>query len=162
MPISTRIRQIRLANGLSRREFADELGIPYSTLTNYENGTRTPSYDFLFKLLNRFDGTTMDYLLCLTDSPSQGNLSVGLCADTDKKKGLLGLLHAAGYSYYVDVEKNRYTLSEYPSEEDGPPVEVKQEEVEQLFEKLVEYTRFIASSLYKKAADRDSSAKKED
>lgn len=157
MGTSTRIRQIRVSNGFSRREFAEELGIPYSTLTNYENGTRTPPYALLLKIADYFR-TTVDYLLCKTDSPYTGDINVGLCADTDMKKGLSGFLHMAGFDYYVDTEKNRYTLSEYPDKDDGAPVDVKQEEIEQLYEKIVEFTRFAATSLYKKASERARSS----
>lgn len=46
----TIIKKLREERGITRQELSDTLRIPYSTLTSYENGTRTPPFDFLVKL----------------------------------------------------------------------------------------------------------------
>lgn len=53
--------------GYNRKQFAEELGIPYRTVTNYENGAREPGSDYLTKVAD-FCGCTTDWLLGLTDN----------------------------------------------------------------------------------------------
>lgn len=53
--IGTNIRRLRKAKGFTQRGFAEILGIPVSSYSNYENNNRTPSLDLLkeiAKLLN--------------------------------------------------------------------------------------------------------------
>lgn len=42
--IGTRIKKIRLEKGLTQKEVAERLNIPYSTYSNYENNNREPNY----------------------------------------------------------------------------------------------------------------------
>ena len=44
--------------------------MPYTTYVNYEKGTREPNSETLIALAKFFD-TSIDYLLCKTDSPSE-------------------------------------------------------------------------------------------
>ena len=61
-----RISELRTALGISMKEAAARLDMPYTTYVNYEKGTREPNSETLIKL-SRFFGTSIDYLLCLTD-----------------------------------------------------------------------------------------------
>ena len=107
MPTSTRIKEIREREGYSRKDFAKEYGIPYSTLTNYENGTRKPPYDLLLRMAEEF-GTTVDYLLCYTDSPKQKGGSAGLFGEVEMQRGLDILLKNIGFMFSVDGK--RYSI----------------------------------------------------
>ncbi len=67
MTFGERLTALRKENGYSRRnEFAEKLGIPSTTLRNYETDAREPGHAFLIqvsKLLN----VSIDYLLCNTE-----------------------------------------------------------------------------------------------
>ncbi|MCU5681279.1 helix-turn-helix domain-containing protein [Bacillus wiedmannii] len=61
-----RIRELRKERGLTLRELAEELNIPFTTLGNYERGDRHPDFDTLEKIASYFD-VMIDYLLKRTD-----------------------------------------------------------------------------------------------
>lgn len=63
-----RLVQAREFIGYNRKSFADALGMPYRTVTNYENGSREPGHDYLIKVAD-FCGCTTDWLLGLSDDP---------------------------------------------------------------------------------------------
>lgn len=71
MGVGERIMQLRKQNGYSRTAFAKKIGIPHTTLRNYENGVREPGHSFLIKMAREFSVST-DYLLCLTDNSDPG------------------------------------------------------------------------------------------
>lgn len=67
MTFGERLTQLRKEHGYStRNEFADKLGIPSTTLRNYETDAREPGHTFL-KQISEFFNVSVDYLLCLTD-----------------------------------------------------------------------------------------------
>lgn len=67
MNFGERITQLRKEFGYStRNEFANKLGIPSTTLRNYETNVREPGHTFLKQLSELFN-VSVDYLLCLTD-----------------------------------------------------------------------------------------------
>lgn len=67
MTFGERLTQLRKENGyLTRNEFADKLGIPSTTLRNYETDVREPGHIFLKQISELFN-VSVDYLLCLTD-----------------------------------------------------------------------------------------------
>lgn len=57
-----RISELRAKLGISMKEAAARLDMPYTTYVNYEKGTREPNSETLIKL-SRFFGTSIDYLL---------------------------------------------------------------------------------------------------
>lgn len=67
MTFGERLTELRISNGYNKRnEFADKLGIPSTTLRNYETDVREPGHTFL-KQISEFFNVSVDYLLCLTD-----------------------------------------------------------------------------------------------
>ena len=62
-----RIYELRTQMGITMKEAAARLGMPYTTYVNYEKGTREPNSETLI-LLARFFGTTIDTLLGKTDA----------------------------------------------------------------------------------------------
>ena len=67
MTFGERLTELRKENGYNtRNEFAEVLGIPSTTLRNYETGVREPGHTFL-KKVSEFFNVSVDYLLCLTD-----------------------------------------------------------------------------------------------
>lgn len=67
MTFGARITQLRKERGYkTRKELADKLNIPETTLRNYETDAREPGHTFLKQLSDFFDVST-DYLLGLTN-----------------------------------------------------------------------------------------------
>lgn len=60
--IGNRIKQLRLENGLTQKEFALLLNLNDSTISLYENGKRIPEHDIIMKIANHY-GVTTDWLL---------------------------------------------------------------------------------------------------
>ena len=54
--------------GCNRKEFAARTGIPYRTITNYENGAREPGSDYITMVAD-LCGVSTDYLLGVSDVP---------------------------------------------------------------------------------------------
>lgn len=94
-----RLVKARESVGYNRKEFAGILGIPYRTVTNYENGSREPGWDYLIKVAN-FCGCTTDWLLGLNDG------SLNSIPRENKDDILKGrLLSACGALNDVAIEK---------------------------------------------------------
>lgn len=67
MTFGERLTELRKENGYTtRNEFADKLGVPSTTLRNYETNAREPGHTFLKQISELFN-VSVDYLLCLTD-----------------------------------------------------------------------------------------------
>lgn len=67
MTFGKRLTELRKENGYStRNEFAEKLGIPSTTLRNYETDVREPGHTFLKQVSELFN-VSIDYLLCVTD-----------------------------------------------------------------------------------------------
>lgn len=61
LDIGTKIKNIRKERGISQKDFAHMLGIPISTLANYENNHREPSIDLLIRIYEIL-GVSLDTL----------------------------------------------------------------------------------------------------
>ena len=70
-----RLKQLRTEHGLSMREVANRINVPYTTYVNYEKGVRDPSTEVLGKLAKFFE-TTVDYLLGISDNVSVNNFKL--------------------------------------------------------------------------------------
>ena len=67
MTFGERLTELRTSAGYTKRnDFADKLGIPSTTLRNYETDVREPGHTFL-KQISEFFNVSVDYLLGLTD-----------------------------------------------------------------------------------------------
>lgn len=75
--LSSKLKQLRIHNNLSREQVAQLLGMSRSQIGFYECGTRTPTLSVLIKLCTLYK-TSADYLL---------NINV----DTHKQMSLEGL-----------------------------------------------------------------------
>ena len=61
-----RLRDIREDSDVTQKEIAEHLHVKQNTYSQYENGQRQIPIDLLIEL-SRFYGTSVDYLLGLTD-----------------------------------------------------------------------------------------------
>ena len=64
--VGSKLREIREATGMNKKEFAQYLGLKYTTYNNYETEAREPASDFLILISEKFD-VSIDYLLGLKD-----------------------------------------------------------------------------------------------
>lgn len=64
--MKNRIGDLRREKNLTLKQLAEVFGIKDNTLSQYENGKRTPSIDLLYKISNYFN-VSFDYLICNTD-----------------------------------------------------------------------------------------------
>lgn len=62
-----RIKQLRIDKGLSMRQTAIELGIPYTTYISYEKEDREPNSETLIMLADYFN-CSVDYLIGRSDN----------------------------------------------------------------------------------------------
>lgn len=64
--IGTKLKEIRETTGMNKKEFAQYLGLKYTTYNNYETEAREPASDFLILVSEKFD-VSIDYLLGLRE-----------------------------------------------------------------------------------------------
>lgn len=77
MNFGQRCVKLRKEFGYTRVTFAAKLGIPQTTLRNYELGIHEPGHSFLIQVAKEF-GVTTDYLLGLTENPNRDKPSPAL------------------------------------------------------------------------------------
>jgi transcriptional regulator with XRE-family HTH domain len=65
-----RLNQLRDKLGLTQKELSSRLGIPRTTYSGYENGSREPDHQTMEKFANYFD-VSIDYLLGRTEDPKR-------------------------------------------------------------------------------------------
>lgn len=68
--LAQRLIEARERIGLNRRQLAEKLNIPYSTVTNYERGMREPGGQYLITIAN-LCGCTTDWLLGMSEQPQE-------------------------------------------------------------------------------------------
>ena len=71
-----RMHELRTEKGISMKEAASLLGMPYTTYVNYEKGTREPNSETLI-LLAEFYNTSIDYLVGKSSSPNSFSVPPG-------------------------------------------------------------------------------------
>ncbi len=122
------IIQLRKSHGYTRQRLSDELGIPYTTIRNYEKGEREPGQSFLLKISDKFN-VTVDYLLgrsdYKTEEPNPPCKSQTMTLDEHTAK-----YHSLDHhgkevvDTILNVEYERINSGEHPSEmqkTDGVP-----------------------------------------
>lgn len=71
-----RMHELRTEKGISMKEAAARLGMPYTTYVNYEKGTREPNSETLI-LLAEFYDTSIDYLVGKSSNPKPAAIPPG-------------------------------------------------------------------------------------
>lgn len=65
-----RLRKLRSQKKLSQKEFGKIFSLAESTISGYENGSRTPDIELIAKFADFF-GVSIDYLYGRTDNPHE-------------------------------------------------------------------------------------------
>lgn len=63
-----RLKDLRLLNGWNMKQAAEKIGMPYTSYVSYEKEGREMNSEILIKFAD-FYGCSIDYLICLDDSP---------------------------------------------------------------------------------------------
>ena len=82
---ATRLKEIRIASGYTRKMLSEKLNRPYATITKYENGTREAPAEYLIEVARLF-GVTVDYLIGATDKPIPVPSNVSALLGTDSAR----------------------------------------------------------------------------
>ena len=69
MKFNERLKQLRLANGLTQKELAKSIEVGRTTISEYESGKIVPKQEGLLKLANYFN-VSVDYLTGVSDEPA--------------------------------------------------------------------------------------------
>ncbi|NEZ46119.1 helix-turn-helix domain-containing protein [Clostridium niameyense] len=70
--VHERIKKERIEKGINQPELAKALNVSKQTVSNWENGKRTPDADTLTKIADFFN-CSVDYLLGITDTKNKIN-----------------------------------------------------------------------------------------
>ena len=62
-----RMAELRREKGISMKQAAELLGLPYTTYVNYEKGTREPKSETLISIAHLYN-TSIDYMLGKSDT----------------------------------------------------------------------------------------------
>lgn len=79
-----RISELRMEKGISMREAARRLQLPYTTYVNYEKGTREPSSETWIALAT-FYGTSVDYMIGKSNDRMRDALALQALGQNDKE-----------------------------------------------------------------------------
>ena len=106
------LTSLRNQKGLSMRDVAKELDLPYTTYVNYEKGVREPSSEVLIKIADYY-GTTVDFLIGRSDGSSVFDIPNIIPVPKMRKIPLLGtiacgepILAAENIEDEVDIPEN--------------------------------------------------------
>ena len=66
MEIGKRLKELRIENKLSQKEFGEILAVSQDTVSLWENGKSLPTAEYLIAISKHFN-VSVDFLLCLTD-----------------------------------------------------------------------------------------------
>lgn len=64
--IKDKLHEIRERTGMNKKEFAEYIGVKYTTYNNYETGAREPDSDFLIMISRKFN-VSADFILGLQE-----------------------------------------------------------------------------------------------
>lgn len=102
--IGKRLRQLRNTTGMSQQEFADSLGLPQTTYSNYERDVADPPFDVLTKIGRLYD-VDMNWLLDFTKT----NFNDAIGIEYDDFADLVSMGFAKDEAYRITQDEfNRY------------------------------------------------------
>lgn len=97
------IKNLRIERGLSQAQMADLLGVTRSTISQYELGERSPSYEVFIRIVHEFH-ISADQLLGIDSSYNKTDkiiIDVKNLSD-EKRHSLLNLIHS------IMIELSKY------------------------------------------------------
>ena len=67
--VGKKIKEIRLENKLTQKDFGELFFVSQDTVSLWENGKSCPTVEYLIEISRRFN-VSVDYILCLKDYES--------------------------------------------------------------------------------------------
>lgn len=131
--IGTRIKRIRIDKKMSQKSVAEQLGIPYSTYSNYENNNREPNYDTLKRIADILN-VTIPYLL-------YGETGI-MSADTAEY-----LLSLSGFEL-VENNNGTYTICDIENNKTKNQVTVTISDLGKFVRETSDYITFLTQKLF--------------
>ena len=117
MTTGQRIIELRKNAGYTRTDFANKLGIPYTTLRNYENDEREPGHNFLIAVAKELN-VSIDYLLGISeDKQSNSNYKIDLSSSEQAHIIKYRQLNADGQNKVDEYTTDLVDSGKYASEE---------------------------------------------
>lgn len=108
LSFGNKIKQIRIDKGLSQKEAAEQLGLSYSTYSNYENNNRTPKYATLKQIADGLEVSIDDLISASFIAPLESNFQEDI-ANSDM---LNDYMHEVGeFLYYNPKHKALFDAS---------------------------------------------------
>ena len=153
MSTAERLVQVRKEHRYNRREAAAELGVPYTTLTKYENGTRNPPYSFLYAFAKKF-GVTVEYLACYSDYPEKSEFGNGVYGSIALEKSISDLIDNIGYRINPSINPSVMYIEKNGS---GGSAKVYKDDIESLYSAISEFVTNAANLLFSYAITREMS-----
>ncbi len=139
MTIPERFQKIMESEHLSPAQFADEIGVQRSSLSHILSGRNNPGYDYLVKILKRFDNLDANWLL--TGSGEMYKSSTQKHSHTQNQ--LFNMEEQKSESKPLPVQKTTETIPENITEshlqETLQVREDKRYDNQQLIVKIIEY-----------------------
>lgn len=154
MNTAERLVQVRKEHHYNRREAAAELGVPYTTLTKYENGTRNPPYSFLYAFAKKF-GVTVEYLACYSDYPEKSEFGNGIYGSIALEKSISDLIDNVGYRInQSNIDPSVMYIEKNGS---GGSAKVYKDDIESLYSVISEFVTNATNLLFNYAITREMS-----
>lgn len=138
MTISERIQKILESENLSPSQFADEIGVQRSSLSHILSGRNNPSFDYLLKILVRFEQLDANWILT-----GKGNMYRSVKENFISEKPLKSPEHPQSdifsFSHLHDEEQAPYVTSQSKLKDVSKMREDNLSENQKVITKIIEF-----------------------
>lgn len=104
MPFPEILKELREKKGFTQKQLAEALYLSKTTISQYENGTHTPSIETFIKLADIFD-VSIDYLLGRTAMPVTFSLLKKSFSSEENVDDFINMLLSLDHQHRMDLIK---------------------------------------------------------
>ena len=104
MPFPEILKELREKKGFTQKQLAEALYLSKTTISQYENGTHTPSIESFIKLADIFD-VSIDYLLGRTAMPVTFSLLKKSFSSEENVDDFINMLLSLDHQHRMDLIK---------------------------------------------------------
>lgn len=104
MPFPEILKELREKKGFTQKQLAEALYLSKTTISQYENGTHTPSIETFIKLADIFD-VSIDYLLGRTAIPVTFSLLKKTFSSEENVDDFINMLLSLDCQHRMDLMK---------------------------------------------------------
>ena len=106
---SQRLKSFRESVNLNQQDFADSLNTTQAVISRYEQGIRSPTVDFLFKLLKIYQ-TDVNWLLTGKESNYSKTRMENIKKENDKLKTQINVIKEKNFELEKEIKENTLEL----------------------------------------------------